>query len=328
MNNLIWTIAHTKENSPSVESLELLEAGRRIGSDGEFRVETVLPGHEIGTAYRELFDFGAKKVYVADHFDFRMFNLPALVKLFADLAGEKKPSVILLPSNVYSRELASALSARLGATLMPDCVEITVNAGNLEGKRPIFGGRILSTVAPDKDRLVIATIRPNRYNPRKIGEELQGEIEHVAFNGCTSPGAVIKAMKESLGKMDVSEARIVVAGGRGVKTAENFAMLEKLADLLGGAVGATRSVVDEGWRDHQDQIGQTGKTITPDLYIACGISGAVQHLLGMNQAKCIVAINKDMSAPIMNIADYAIHGDMFEILPIMIKELEKQTVSA
>lgn len=318
MNQRLWTIVFTKDDRISRESFEVISAARQIGKDMDLTVEALFPGYKmLMEDYRELLHRGIDRVYIIDHKDFRDFNLGAMKELISEMAEKYMPSIILMPATVYGKELAPSLSGMLKTGLLADCIEIRHRDGFLECTRPIYAGRILSKVKLDCDGVKIASIRPHVYPIPELVDEVMGEVEIVQYNGFSGTGALIREIQETLGGIDISEANVIVSGGKGMKSTENFALLEELAKLLGGAVGASRSAVDEGWRPHHDQVGQTGKVVTPDLYIACGISGAVQHLVGMNRSKCIVAINKDPDAPIMKIADYAVVGDLFKILPIL-----------
>jgi len=322
MNQCIWTIIFTKDDKIDRESLEVISAAKQLADETDFTIEAIFPGYKMSMEdYRELLELGINKVYVIDHKDFRDFNLGAMKELISGMAEKHNPSIILLPATVYGKELAPSLSAKLKTGLLADCIEVRYIDGFMEGTRPVFAGRIFSNVKLDCEGVKIASIRPHIYPVPEPMEEVTGEVEMVKYDGFTGMGAVIMEIQETIGGLDISEANIIVSGGKGMKSAENFAMLEKLAKLLGGAVGASRSAVDEGWRPHQDQVGQTGKVVTPDLYIACGISGAVQHLVGMNRSKFIVAINKDPDAPIMKIADYAVVGDLFKIVPLLTKKI-------
>ncbi|MCD4785869.1 MAG: electron transfer flavoprotein subunit alpha/FixB family protein [Candidatus Eremiobacteraeota bacterium] len=324
MSQRLWTIVFTKDDKISRESLEVISAAKQMGKDIDLTIEAIFAGHKISVEdYRELLHQGIDRVYIIDHKDFRDFNLGAMKELISEMAEKYSPSIILMPANVYGKELAPSLSGMLKTGLLADCIEIRHRDGFLECTRPIYAGRILSKVKLDCDGVKIASIRPHVYPVPETVDEVTTEVEIVQYNGFSGAGAVIREIQETLGGMDISEANIIVSGGKGMKSAENFALLEDLARLLGGAVGASRSAVDEGWRPHHDQVGQTGKVVMPDLYIACGISGAVQHLVGMNRSKCIVAINKDPDAPIMKIADYAIVGDLFEMIPILTEKFRK-----
>ncbi|OQX91246.1 MAG: hypothetical protein B6D57_00435 [Candidatus Coatesbacteria bacterium 4484_99] len=231
------------------------------------------------------------------------------------------PDIILISATFQGRDLAPRLSAKLNIPLISECTGINVDNSNINLIHPMFGGRAIASVSTTKDEPFIATIRPNAF-PSVDGEG-NPQIEEVKVDIPDDIQTVeVLSVEDTTGDMpDVAEAPIVVSGGRGMKGPENFKMLEELAKVLGGAVGASRSAVDEGWMPQSHQVGQTGKTISPNLYIACGISGAIQHRAGMSSSKCIVAINTDPEAEIFKIADYGIVSDLFKIVPLMIEKL-------
>lgn len=240
-------------------------------------------------------------------------------KAIARLAEARGPAVILGSSSARGRELTGLVAARLGVPIASDCTALEMSGGRLQAERPIYAGKALATVTVDASPAV-ATLRPNSL-PADEGARIP-EVEAVALDGdYAAAAAVTDEVLSSSERPDVAEADVIVSGGRGMGGPEHFAMLEELADLLGAAVGASRAVVDAGWRPHADQVGQTGKTVSPSLYVACGISGAVQHLAGMKTSKTIVAINKDGEAPIFAVADYGVVGDVFEVVPALTEAL-------
>lgn len=236
-----------------------------------------------------------------------------------ELIKKEEIGIILMSSTALVKDLAPRLAVHLDAALVSDCTDISVSGEELEATRPIFAGKAFEVVKA-KTPYQIYTIRPNIFPAEK--ESKQIKIEEIPL-ATVDQSIVVQEVKKSSGKLDVAEASIVVSGGRGLKEASNFKLIEELAEVLGGAVGASRAVVDAGWRPHSEQVGQTGKTVSPNIYIACGISGAIQHLAGMSSSKTIIAINKDKDAPIFNVADYGIAGDLFEILPELTLQLRK-----
>jgi electron transfer flavoprotein alpha subunit len=217
-------------------------------------------------------------------------------------------------------DLAPRIAVRLNAGIVMDCMKFEVIDNDITATRPVYAGKALIDCKLTSD-IKIFTIRPNVFKPQSVNSTAL-EVETKTIDN-PNLSTRVTSFKKSEGKLDVAEADIIVSGGRGMKGPENFHLIEELADVLGAAVGASRAVVDAGWRPHREQVGQTGKTVSPSLYIACGISGAIQHLAGMSSSKYIVAINKDKDAPIFNVADYGIAGDVFEILPAMIEEIKK-----
>jgi len=242
----------------------------------------------------------------------------------SQIFNELKPDLLLISATFQGRDMAPRLSAKLSLPLISECTGINTDDGNITFTHPMFGGRAISTIKAMTDKTIIATVRPNIFPI--IEESGNPEIIEKILD---IPDDILKVkvlnVEETGGDMpDVSEASIVISGGRGMKGPENFKMLEELAKLLGGAVGASRSAVDEGWMPQSHQVGQTGKTISPNLYVACGISGAIQHRAGMSSSKCIVAINIDPDAEIFKITDYGIVADLFTIVPLLTKKLSEQ----
>jgi electron transfer flavoprotein alpha subunit len=251
------------------------------------------------------------------------YSSTAYAKLIADFAAKQEANLILLSHTALGKDLAPIIAVKLRAGYGADCTEISSEKGNLVASRPVYAGKSLLKISLTSEKTVL-TIRPNSVplNTDGFNCQINLNVTELKEEDLDLRARVTEFMKASE-KLDVAEADIIVSGGRGMKGPENFTLLVELANILGAAVGASRAVVDAGWRPHGEQVGQTGKTVSPNLYIACGISGAIQHLAGMSSAKCIVAINKDKDAPIFQIADYGIVGDVFEILPVMNEELKK-----
>ena len=251
---------------------------------------------------------------------------PATIATLLPRIEAENPFIIMVSATNHGKELAAGLAARLGVGLATDCVAIDYeNEGGLRVKRPVFAGKAISTVTFTGDQPRILTLRPNVFRSDQNLDDKSAGIMLVepGVSMESLPLKISAVVKESGSKIDVTEGRIIVSGGMGMQSSENFKLIEDLAQVLGAAVGASRPVVDNGWRPYSNQVGQTGRTVSPDLYIACGISGAVQHLAGMSSARCIVAINKDANAPIFDVANYGIVGDVLEILPVLTKECIK-----
>jgi len=321
---MIAVFMETRDGKIKKSSLEALsEAKRRAGEMG---VETaaILVGGAVADLVPSAFALGAAKVYLIENKSLVDYSSQAYGLALAEFVGEVKPAALFFAATAMGRDLAPRVAARLGAGLASDCVKIAVKAGALEFTRPIYAGKaFLSLTLRSTPKL--ATLRPNVF---PLGEAVPGAGEVVKMDVTvpdgTVKGRVAEVLKEESAEVDVTEADVVVSGGRGLKGPENFVLLHDLAAVFPrAAVGASRSAVDSGWIGHQHQVGQTGKTVSPNLYVAVGISGAIQHLAGMSSSKVIVAVNKDAEAPIFKVADYGIVGDLFEVVPRLRDELKK-----
>jgi len=306
----IWTLCDARAGELRPSSLELIGAARSLGDDN--RVTSVLIGSGVAGLADQL--SGADAVLAIDDERLERYSPDGWARILAGLVSERAPDVVLASATARGRDLAPRVAAILGVDIASDAVEISLDAGRLNCVRPIYAGKALARVRVSDDPQLV-TVRPNSY-PAAGGGSGAPAVELVTPGDDYRAGAeVVEVEQSSSERPDVAEADVIVSGGRGMGGPEHFALLEDLADALGAAVGASRAVVDAGWRPHGEQVGQTGKTVSPSLYIACGISGAVQHLAGMKTAKTIVAINKDPEAPIFSVADYGIVGDVFEVLP-------------
>ena len=305
-------------------AFEAVCQGKKIADALGGQAIAVAIGSGISDA-ASLGNYGADKVLVVDNDKLKDFTVDAYGKALADAAGKNDPAVVLMTATFQGKDLGGYVSAALDAPLTADCTEWSVDGGKIQVKRPIYAGKAYLTVDLANTPSVIS-LRPKVFvaDAPDAGKTAEVETVEAALADDDFRSVVKEIVAAAGGKLDVSEADIIVAGGRGMKGPENFKLLEDLADALGAAVGASRSAVDEGWRPHGDQIGQTGKVVSPKLYIACGISGAIQHLAGMRTAKCIVAINKDAEAPIFQSADYGIVGDLFQVVPALTEEIKKQ----
>jgi len=299
-------------------TFEALSAGRELAGQLGGTVEAVVMGSGIEGAAAELGQYGADKILVVDDGALADFNTEAYTAALAQVVDLAKPGVVLLGATTQGKDLSARLSARLNAALATDTVAVGVDGGQVVATRPMYGGKILADVALSGET-VIVSVRPNTQTVSQSAGA--GAVEKVAVTVGEVGAKVVGTQFES-GKVDLTEADVIVAGGRGMGGSD-YSAVEALAGVLGAAVGASRSAVDEGWRPASDQVGQTGKTVSPNLYIACGVSGAIQHLAGMSSSKVIVAINKDPEAPIIAKADYAIVGDLFEVVPVLTEEIKK-----
>jgi electron transfer flavoprotein alpha subunit len=285
-------------------------------------IEALLIGSNVIAASNELAAYGISKVVTVEESRLGKYSSAAYSKAIAEATKQCGADIIFLSATAMGKDVSPRVAARLEAGLAVDCTNLRLDSGEIIATRPVYAGKAYIDIKINS-AIKIYSLRPNVFKPEKTGagnvsvEKLNISFEDKDF------ASQVREVVVSSEKLDVAEADIVVSGGRGLKGPENFYLVEDLAKVLGGAAGASRAVVDAGWRPHGDQVGQTGKTVSPKLYIACGISGAIQHLAGMSSSKCIVAINKDKDAPIFQIADYGIVGDVFEILPVLTEELKK-----
>jgi electron transfer flavoprotein alpha subunit len=314
----VLAIAEQMDGVFKKAAIEAVSEGRRIAKNLNTTLTALVMGSNIEEMAKELAEYGADRIIIADNSLLNDF----LVDLYTDTAAQvvdaEQPAVIIAGATSIGKDLCARLSAKLDAPLAIDCVAIQIQKDQCRITRPMYGGKILADVVLEGFPKIIG-IRPNAMGITKSAAE--GNLEK--FNPKLEAGA-LKLVEKTMetGKLELTEADIVISGGRGMGGSD-YKIIEDLASMLGGAVGASRSAVDEGWRPHSDQVGQTGKTVSPTLYIACGISGAIQHLAGMSSSKVIVAINKDPEAPIFSKADYGIVGDLFEIIPAITDEIKK-----
>lgn len=318
MTQNVLVVAEQVEGAFRKVTFEALSAGQQLAAALGGELSAAVLGSGVEGIAAELGQHGAAKVLVADDAALADFVTEAYTDVLAGIVDQVKPAVVLMGATTQGKDLAARLSARLNTALATDSVSLKVDGGHVVATRSMYGGKILADVALS-GAPVIVSIRPNTQTINPAGAA--GAVEKVAA-AVGSVGTRVVAKQFEAGKVDLTEADIIVAGGRGLG-GPDFCTVENLARTLGGAVGASRSAVDEGWRPASDQVGQTGKTVSPNLYIACGVSGAIQHLAGMSSSKVIVAVNKDPEAPIMAKADYAIVGDLFEVLPVLDAEIKK-----
>jgi electron transfer flavoprotein alpha subunit len=282
--------------------------------------EAVVVGDAINNL-NEISKYGIQKITHLKNSELANYSSSGYTEVISNLAKESDFDILILSNTALGKDLAPHLSIKLDAACVVDCIKISVSGNDIICTRPTYAGKALVDLKLLSNKKVI-TIRPNVFKAQVTENSNPPEIVVKDITSANLRSKVTE-FKKSEGKLDVSEADIIVSGGRGMKGPENFHLIEELAETLGAAVGASRAVVDAGWRPHSEQVGQTGKTVSPTLYIACGISGAIQHLAGMSSSKFIVAINKDKDAPIFNVADYGITGDLFEILPALTSEIKK-----
>ena len=314
----VFVITEQRDGAFRKVSFEAVSEGRRIADGLGAGLTAVVLGSGVEGMAAELEKYGPDKILVADDPALADYTTSAYTNIIADLVKSADPAVIILGASAQGKDLSARLAARLDAGLAMDCTAVKLESGNLTYTRPMFGGKIFADVEIDGDLQIVA-IRPNVMDITESAKQCVTEKPAVQVGDVKT--TVVEKSMDTGDKVELTEADIVVSGGRG--TSGNFEAVEQLAAALGGAVGASRSAVDEGWRPHSDQVGQTGKVVSPGLYVACGISGAIQHLAGMSTSKYIVAINKDPEAPIFSKADLGIVGDLFEVIPAVTEEVKK-----
>ena len=319
---MLLAFAEQRDGKFKKSAFEVVQAARKIADQLSGELTTVIVGDAVAPIAPELGKYGASDVVVAEDPRLRLYSTTAYTKIVASIARQEKASILFFPASQMGKDLAPRIAAVFTAGMAADCVSLRIDNGDLIATRPVYAGKALMEVKVTSP-VKIFTLRPNVFTASP-GQEANVTVRKASIDLSDADfSARVTSVKVAEGRPDVTEASIIVSGGRGLKGPENFKMVEDLADVLGAAVGASRAVVDAGWRPHDEQVGQTGKTVSPTLYIACGISGAVQHLAGMSSSKYIVAINKDKDAPIFQIADYGVVGDVFEVLPALTSELRK-----
>jgi electron transfer flavoprotein alpha subunit len=322
MSKAILAFAEQRNGNLRKTAFEVVSAAANLAGQNQGEVVALLIGSGVEGLAAELGKYGAAKVLVYDDAAFGDYTGEAYCAATADAVGRVDPCAVLFPNSALGKDLAPRAAAKAGTGLVADCVELKCEGDSFCARRPIFAGKAFAwteSAAP----IFIASLRPNVFTPKESGGDAQAE--KVDFTPAADDLKVkLKEFAKSGGdQVELTEAEIIVSGGRGMKGPENYNIIEDLAKAVNGAVGASRAAVDAGWRPHADQVGQTGKTVSPTLYIACGISGAIQHLAGMSSSKVIVAVNKDPEAPIFKLADYGIVGDLFEVVPALTEEFKK-----
>ncbi|HTR44919.1 MAG TPA: FAD-binding protein [Thermodesulfovibrionales bacterium] len=320
----VWVFAEQREGKASSVAYELLGAGKRLAQERGTHLSAVLFGGSDAGA-EELVRWGADTVYLSNDPIFAHFNDEPYAELLALLIKEHRPEIVLAGATPIGRSFFPRVAAKLWTGLTADCTSLEIDeaTGDLLQIRPAFGGNIMATILCPDRRPQMATVRPRVMKRGEYDKDRKGEVIHVDARGLSSRTRVLDTVKEvSEVAVNLQEADIIVSGGRGLGDPKGFKMLAELAEVLGGSLGASRAAVDEGWVPYSHQVGQTGKTVCPKIYIACGISGAVQHLVGMQSSDIIIAINKNAEAPIFNVATYGIVGDVYEIVPMLIKKIK------
>lgn len=323
----ILVVAESKDGRPANVTLESLTQARALSATVGGPVSVVIAAAEVAPLVAQAGQYGAERAYTVEDPELATFRPGPFVDVVAAAIAAADPAVVLFSGSADGRDIAAGIAARLDLGLMVDVTAITADADGIICTHPAFGGDIIvdkqATSSP-----VLVTVRPNSFAREEAPVEPETIALAVEFGPTGLLAKIVDVVEENVGLVSLEEASIVIAGGRGVGDAEDFALIQALADELGAAVAASRAVVDAGWIGHQHQVGQTGKTVSPALYIACGISGSIQHRAGMQTADCIVAINKDPDAPIFSIADFGVVGDLHEILPALTAEIKQRKAAS
>lgn len=326
MANSVWVFAEVKDGKIKKVAFEMLSEGKKMAEKLGGELSAILVGHNVGPLAEQLGHYGANKVYVADNELLKDYTSDAYTKVLVDLIKANEAAIVFFGATILGKDLSPRVAARLEVGLASDCTGIGLDdSGALIATRPMFAGKAYADLSFSEAKPNMASVRPNALpvsppDESKKAEVVKVEVDISAADIRTTVQEIDKTATE---RPDLTEAEVIVSGGRGMKGPENFQLLEDLADVLGATVGASRAAVDAGWRPVSDQVGQTGKVVSPNLYIACGISGAIQHLAGMSTSKYIVAINKDPEAPIFQKADYGIVDDLVKVAPVLTEELKK-----
>lgn len=322
MADKIFVVGEVKDGSVSKATQECIAEARR--ANGAAQITCVLLGSGISGAAESAGKAGADAVAVADDGALASYNLERFVATVAGAVGQA--DLVLFPATTHGKEMAAQLAAKLGVGLAAECTKVTLGGdGDPRAVRPMYAGKVLATVKLTGPKPRLVTLRPNVVDLLGADGAKSASVSNLSVVEPSTAGAkLVESVAKAAGngQVDLSEASIVVSGGRGLQSPDNFALLDKLAGALNAAVGASRMVVDAGWKEHRYQVGQTGRVVTPDLYIAVGISGAIQHLVGMQNSGCIVAINNNPEAPIFKVADYGIVADLFEVVPKLTEALQ------
>ena len=327
INKNIWVFIETDEGKAKSVGLELLNPGRMLAEKSGEKLVAVVFGKDNAEAIEQIKGYGPDQIISVSGGEYEKYSFDAYTYAMASLVEKYQPSAILIGATNNGRDFAPRLSCRLRTGLTADCTSLDYDAesGNVAWTRPAFGGNLMAVIMCPNTRPQIGTVRPGVFKKTPVeGKEVEVITEEVTVPAEKIRTKLLESIREAAaGVVNLEDAEVIVAGGRGMGGPENFKLCEELAEVLGGAVGASRAAVDAGWIGHAHQVGQTGKTVGPKLYIACGISGAIQHLAGMSGSDCIVAINKDLEAPIFKAADYGIVGNLFDVLPTLTAEIRK-----
>ncbi|WP_456273818.1 electron transfer flavoprotein subunit alpha/FixB family protein [Bacillus sp. AK031] len=325
MARKVLVLGEVRDNALRNVSFEAIAAGKTVAEGGE--VVGVLLGASVSALGNEMIQYGADRVVVVEDEKLDQYTSDGYSQAVMAVIEQENPEGIVFGHTALGKDLSPKVASKLSTGLISDATALEEAGGNLVFTRPIYSGKAFEKKIVT-DGLIFATIRPNNIDPLEKDESRSGDVSSVSVDIKDIRTVIKEVVRKASEGVDLSEAKVVIAGGRGVKSEDGFNPLNELADVLGGAVGASRGACDADYCDYSLQIGQTGKVVTPDLYIACGISGAIQHLAGMSNSKIIVAINKDPEANIFNVADYGIVGDLFEVVPMLTEEFKKLKVSS
>jgi electron transfer flavoprotein alpha subunit len=322
----LWVFIETDEGVAKNVGYELLNPGRTLADKLGEKLVAVVMGKNVEAVAKNAIAYGADQVILVEGDEYNTYNTDGATYAMCALIEKYAPSIVLYGATNNGRDLGPRVACKLETGLTADCTALDIDeeTGLLMSTRPTFGGNLMATIACPDHRPQMSTVRPGVFKKPALDEGRTGEIitEELHLDPAQQRVKLVERIKEVAQAVNLEEAEIIVAGGRGLKEKENFKLVEELAQVLGGTVGASRAAVDADWIPHAHQVGQTGKTVAPKLYIAIGISGAIQHLAGMSGSKTVIAINKDADAPIFGVADYGIVGDLFEVVPAMIEEIK------
>lgn len=322
----VWVFVEHTEGEPATVSWELLGAGAKLASSLGVELCSVVIGDKVEHLCQESLAYGATRVYLIDAPVFHYYRTETYNKAICYLVRKYKPEVLLMGATGLGRDLAGAVATKLNTGLTADCTGLDIDEkGYLLQTRPAFGGNIMATIFTERTRPQMSTVRPHVMLLPQKDSSRKGEIviESMIIKEEDVATKVLEVVKDERAECDLGAAEVIVSGGRGMSSSENFTLLQQLADELGGVVGCSRAVVEAGWMPAERQVGQTGKTVRPKIYIACGISGAIQHLVGMQSSDVIIAINQDKYAPIFEVATYGIVGDVFQVVPAIINNIRE-----
>lgn len=323
MSRKVVVLGEVRDGSLRNVSFEAIAAAKTVAEGGE--VVGVLVGASVSALSTELIHFGADRVVVVEDEKLKLYTSDGYAQALLAVLDQEKPEGLVVGHTSLGKDLSPRIAGKLGSGLISDATAVEVAGGNVVFTRPIYSGKAFEKKIVT-DGLIFATVRPNNIAPLEKDESRSGDVSTLSVDIKDLRAIIKEVVRKASEGVDLSEAKVVISGGRGVKSADGFQPLKELAAVLGGAVGASRGACDADYCDYSLQIGQTGKVVTPDLYIACGISGAIQHLAGMSNSKVIVAINKDPEANIFKVADYGIVGDLFEVVPLLTEEFKKLKV--
>lgn len=322
----LWVFIETEEGQAKNVGFELLNPGKNLANKLGGKLTAIIIGTNTENIAKQAVSYGAERVICVEGEEYNIYNTDLQTNVMEQLIKKYQPAVILIGATNNGRDLGPRISCRMKTGLTADCTSLAIDeeSGKIAWTRPAFGGNLMATILCPNTFPQMGTIRPGVFKKTEEDETCEGEIIYEEIRPLEQQARVklLERVKEVAEVLHLEEAEIIVSGGRGLGKAENFSYIKNLAEVLGGSVGASRAAVDAGWIPHAHQVGQTGKTVGPKLYIACGISGAIQHLAGITGADCVVAINTDKDAPIFEIADYGIVGDLKEIIPELIEQIQ------